>query len=124
MIDNWHRINTMDREELQINRKKRNELQGVIGYATKMINDVKLKDEYQEVIRLTLTLLGNLPENYSHSIRPPGSISHARWMAKIKCELKLVRFSSQFIKLGLITDNDADTHKQLTLFLISYYVQP
>ena len=33
-------------------------------------------------------------------------------------------FSSQFIKLGLITDDDADTHKQLALFLISYYVQP
>ena len=45
-------------------------------------------------------------------------------MAKILCEFKLVIFSSQFIKLGLITDDDADTHKQLTLFLISYYVQP
>jgi hypothetical protein len=85
---------------------------------------VDLKDDYQEVISLTLILLGALPDNSSYSIRPPGSISHARWMAKILCEFKIVFFSSQLLKLGLITEDDANSHNQLTLFLILYYVKP
>ena len=51
-------------------------------YGTKMLNEVKLKDDYQEVLRLTLVILGVLLENYSFSVRPPGSISHARWMQR------------------------------------------
>ena len=58
------------------------------------------------------------------TIHPPGSISHARWMAKILCEFKIVLFSTQLIKLGLITEDEANSHKQLTLFLILYYVKP
>ena len=123
LIDNWKKINTMDREELQINRKTSNLLQDSIEFATKM-QKVDLKDDYQEVISLTLILLGALPDNSSYSIRPPGSISHARWMAKILCEFKIVIFSSQLLKLGLITEDDANSHKQLTLFLILYYVKP
>ena len=45
-------------------------------------------------------------------------------MAKILCEFKIVLFSSQLIKLGLITEDEAFSHKQLTLFLILYYVKP
>ena len=110
LINNWKIIDTNNREKLQISRKTRYELQDVIEYATKMLNEVKLKDDYQEVLRLTLVLLGALPENYSFSVRPPGSISHARWMAKILCEFKIVMFSSQLIELGLITNEDASSH--------------
>ena len=78
LINNWKRINTNNREKLQISRKTRHELQDVIEYATKTLNNVKIKDDYQEILRLTLVLLGALLENYSFSIRPTGSISHAR----------------------------------------------
>ena len=124
LINNWKRININNREKLQITRKTRYELQDVIDYATKTLNEVKLKDDYQEVLRLTLVLLDALPENYSFSVRPPGSISHARWMAKILCEFKIVMFSSQLIEMGLITNEDASTHQELALFLIFYYVKP
>ena len=124
LINNWKRININNREKLQITRKTRYELQDVIDYATKTLNEVKLKDDYQEVLRLTLVLLDALPENYSFSVRPPGSISHARWMAKILCEFKIVMFSSQLIEMGLITNEDASTHQELVLFLIFYYVKP
>ena len=124
LINNWKRINTNNREKLQISRKTRHELQDVIEYATKTLNNVKIKDDYQEILRLTLVLLGALPENYSFSVRPPGSISHARWMAKILCEFKIVMFSSQLIELELITNEDASLHQQLVLFLIFYYVKP
>ena len=45
-------------------------------------------------------------------------------MAKILCEFKIVLFSAQLLKLGLITEDEANSHKQLTLFLILYYVKP
>ena len=123
LIDNWKKLNTTDTGELQINRRTKHALQDVIQSATEMMK-LKFKDDYQEMISLTLILLGAYPDSSSYSVRPPGSISHARWMAKILCEFKIVIFSSQLLKLKLITEADAFSHMQLTLFLIMYYVKP
>ena len=90
-------------------------LRDVIKFATEM-KKLKFKDDYLEIISLTLILLGAYPDSSSYSVRPPGSISHARWMAKILCEFKIVIFSSQLLKLELITEADVFSHKQLTLF--------
>ena len=62
LITNWKRINTV-REELQVRRKTKHELQDVIDYATKTLNEVKLKDDYEEALRLTLIVLGSPPQN-------------------------------------------------------------
>ena len=71
-----------------------------------------------------MILLGAYPDSSSYRVRPPGSISHARWMAKILCEFKIVIFSSQLLQLKLITEDDLSSHMQLTVFLILYYVKP
>ena len=123
LIDNWNKLNTTDRQELLVNRRTKYFLLDVIQFATKM-QKLKFKDDYKEVISLTLILLGAHPDSSSYSVRPPGSISHARWMAKILCEFKIVMFSSQLLKLKLITEADVFTHMQLSLFLILYYVKP
>ena len=124
LITNWKSINTNVREEFQISRKTKHELQDVIDYATKTLNEVKLKDDYEEALRLTLIVLGSPPQNQSFKVCPPGSISHARWMAKLLCEFKIVMFRSQLIELGLITKEEASKHHQLVLFLIFFYVKP
>ena len=98
-------------------------LQDVVKFATEMKKS-KFKDDYQELINLTLILLGAHPDSSSYLVRPPGSISHARWMAKILCEFKIVIFSSQLLQLELITEADIFSHQQLALFLILYYVKP
>ena len=123
LIDNWKRLNTANRDKLKVNRRTMHVLQDVIQFATEM-KEMKFKDDYQELISLTLILLGAYPDSSSYSVRPPGSISHSRWMAKILCEFKIVIFSSQLLKLELITEADAFSHIQLTLFLILYYVKP
>ena len=124
LISNWKRIDTTEREKLQVDRKTQNCLKDVTEFATHMLNvQVKLKDDYQEVLYLTLILTGALPENFLYEIRTPDSISHARWMAKLLCEFKIVIFSAQLIHLNLITEAEAELHKQLVLFLILYYVQ-
>ena len=91
LMDNWKKLNTTDREELKVNRKTKYLLQDVIQFATNM-KKLKFKDDYQEMISLTLILLGAYPDSSSYSVRPPGSISHARWMAKILCQFKIVIF--------------------------------
>ena len=121
LIDNWNKLNLCDREVIQID--SRTQVEDIITFTTKMHN-MDFRDDYQEIVNLTLILLGAFPDNSSYTIRPPGSISHARWMAKILCEFKIVLFSTQLIKLGLITEDEANSHKQLTLFLILYYVKP
>ena len=121
LIDNWNKLNLCDREVIQI--EKRTQVEDIINFTTKM-HKIDFRDDYQEIVNLTLILLGAFPDNSSYTIRPPGSISHARWMAKILCEFKIVLFSTQLIKLRLITEDEANSHKQLTLFLILYYVKP
>ena len=124
LIDNWNELNLCDIEEIHIDRRTQALLEDVEAFAIKM-QELDFRDDYQEAVNLTLILLGSFPENQaSYTVRPPGSISHARWMAKILCEFKIVLFSSQLIKLGLITEDEAYSHKQLTLFLILYYVTP
>ena len=115
LIDNWNKLNTEDREELKVNRRTNYILQDVIKFATEM-KKLKFKDDYQELISLTLILLGAYPDSSSYSVRPPGSISHARWMAKILCEFKIVIFSSQLLQLVLIIEADFFSDKQLALF--------
>ena len=115
LIDNWNKLNTEDREELKVNRKTNYILQDVVKFATEM-KKLKFKDDYQELINLTLILLGAYPDSSSYLVRPPGSISHARWMAKILCEFKIVIFSSQLLQLELITEADIFSHQQLALF--------
>ena len=123
-IDNWNELDLGDREEIDIDRRTHALLEDVKAFALKM-QELDFRDDYQEVVNLTLILLGSFPENSAtYTVRPPGSISHARWMAKILCEFKIVLFSSQLINLGLITEDEAFSHKQLTLFLILYYVKP
>ena len=87
----------------------------MVKFATEM-KKLKFKDDYQKLINLTLILLGAYPDSSSYLVRPPGSISHARWMAKILCEFKIVIFSSQLLQLELITEADIFSHQQLALF--------
>ena len=121
LIDNWNKLKLCDWEVIQIDR--RTQVDDIIAFTTKM-HKLDFRDDYQEIVNLTLILLGAFPDNSSYTVRPPGSISHARWMAKILCEFKIVLFSTQLIKLGLITEDEANSHKQLALFLILYYVKP
>ena len=123
LIDNWNELNLCDWEVIQIDKRTKPLLKDIIAFATKL-QELDFRDDYQEVVNLTLILLGAFPKNSSYTIRPPGSISHARWMAKILCEFKIVLFSAQLLKLGLITEDEANSHKQLTQFLILYYVKP
>ena len=123
-IDSWNKLIISVIEQIQIDRRTQGLLSDTIAFASEMLK-LDFRDDYLEVVNLTLTLVGAYPKNLpSYAIRPPGSISHARWMAKILCELKIALFSSQLLKLEVITEEQAKSHKQLALFFILYYVEP
>jgi len=57
------------------------------------MKDLQLRDDYQELVELTLLVLGQTP----HEIhwRAPGAIHHARWMAKLLYAIKIYLFLGQ-----------------------------
>ena len=67
LIDNWKKLNMTDREVLKVNRKTNYILQDVAKFAIQMQKE-KIKDDYQEVISLTLIILGAHPESSSYSV--------------------------------------------------------
>ena len=53
------------------------------------------RDDYQELLELTMTFLGGILKN-GISIGIPGALSHARWMAKAIYAFKIYLFQIQF----------------------------
>ena len=93
-----------------------------ILFANSKLRSSSLNGDYNEVIKLSLVLLGR----YSNDVKIPtihyiGAISHARWMAKVICELHIALFSLQLVKLKVINVTEAEKHKHLDLFLILNY---
>ena len=94
-----------------------------ILFAISKLRSSLLIGDYNEVIKLSLILL----ERYPNDIKTPtihsiGAISRARWMAKVICELHIALFSSQYVKLKVISETEAEKHKHLALFIIPYCI--
>ena len=58
------------------------------------VKDLHLRDDYQELVELTLLVLGQTPQEIHW--RAPGAIDHARWMAKLR-GVKLLEEYNQII---------------------------
>lgn len=54
------------------------------------------------------------------TIRPPGAMHHARWMAKAIYSLKMCLLQSEFS----LTDQEKDGLLALSLFIVTTYVKP
>jgi hypothetical protein len=65
-----------------------------VDYLSDMkIKELQIRDDYQELVELTLTVLGNPPQEIHW--RTPGPIHHARWMAKLLYAIKIYLFRAQ-----------------------------
>ena len=94
-----------------------------IVFAISKLRSSSLNGAYNEVITLSLILLGRYPNDVKtptvHSI---GATSQTRWMAKVICELHIALFSSQLVKLKVINETEAEKPKNLALFIIPLYI--
>ncbi|GBP79307.1 hypothetical protein EVAR_55365_1 [Eumeta japonica] len=66
-----------------------------ISFAKKQLNDYQPRDDYKELLTLTIIFLGGVP-NKGISFRAPAGLHRARWMAKAIYCLKLFMFRDQF----------------------------
>ena len=55
-------MNLCDIEEIQVDSNTQASLRDIIDYAIKM-QELEFKDDYHEIVSLTLILLGAFPEN-------------------------------------------------------------
>ena len=53
----------------------------------------QIRDDYQELIELTMVILGSPPQAIHW--RAPGPVHHARWMAKLLYAMKIILFRDQ-----------------------------
>src|SRR6218665_4132912 len=67
----------------------------LIQFIQQQLVQFQPRDDYRELLQLSLVFLGSVSEAHVH-IRTPGAIHRARWMAKLIYSLKIFIFRSQF----------------------------
>ena len=69
--------------------------QNIITFAEEQILDHQMRDDYRELLELSIIFLGEIP---SRGVRfmAPGAMHHARWMSKVIYSLKVWMFRNQF----------------------------
>lgn len=76
------------------------------------------RDDYKELLELTIIILGQTPPN-GIFFKVPGPIHHARWMAKAIYSLKIFLFRNEF-KLTLKENN---AFRDLCIFIVRLYIK-
>ena len=104
--DNWLSLNLDNQEPfLLLHRSIQADAEEFIIFASSKLRSNQLDGDYNEVVKLALLLLAAYPSDMkAPTIHSIGAISHARWMAKVICELHIALFSSQLVKLEVINE--------------------
>ena len=76
------------------------------------------REDYRELLEVTLIFLGQIPPQEIH-FRVPGADYHARWMSKIIYVLKIYLFRSQF----KLTKREITSFLEFSLFAALIYVK-
>ena len=119
VADTWLTIDTSAREYLP----RTSEFDDLISFGKSYLASTKDRGDYKELMALSLLLLDAYPADLPpYHIRSVGGTSSAQWMAKVIYELKIVLFKSQFVRAGLITNDEAEEHTALVKFLLKYYI--
>lgn len=87
-----------------------------------MNNAIKIKqprNEYMEFLELTLIFLGETLTVRNAAFRAPGSVHHARWMAKAMYCLKIFLFRREFD----LAVKDRKALRNICIFIVSIYVE-
>ncbi len=68
----------------------------LIKFIQQQLTEFQPRDDYRELLQLSLLFLGAELKNVSVHIQVPGAFHHARWMAKLIYSMKIFLFRSQF----------------------------
>ena len=87
-------------------------------FAEKQLKDCQPRDDYKELLNLTIIFLGGVP-NKGISFRAPAGLHRARWMAKAIYCLKLFMFREQF----KLTKRELKVITEICVFVVIIYVR-
>lgn len=90
---------------------------GIKKFCLDQLKEKHPRDDYKEMLQLILLFLGEKLENYH--FRPPGPVSHARWMAKAIYSLKMFLFRRTF-HLSVCELNGI---RHVCIFVVRLYVK-
>ena len=88
-------------------------------YGAKLQENI-VRDDYRELIELSILFLGGDVDRRGSKIRPLGPMPQARWMARAIYTLKILLLSSQF----KLTKKDKAALLDVCLFIVTSYVKP
>ncbi|GBP33326.1 hypothetical protein EVAR_30915_1 [Eumeta japonica] len=90
----------------------------IISFAQDQLNRYQPRDDYKELLNLTIIYLGGIPEK-GVSFRMPAGLHRARWMAKAIYCLKIFLFLHQF----KLSKREETAIKEICVFTVSIYVK-
>lgn len=94
----------------------KNDIAEIISYVDNVLKTQLPRHDYDELLQLTLLFLGR---NSKVSVRAPGAIHHARWMAKAIYCLKIFLYRDQFH----LTVSEESSILQLCIFIVKLYIK-
>ncbi|KAF0744055.1 Uncharacterized protein FWK35_00030830, partial [Aphis craccivora] len=90
----------------------------VLEFVKEHLKILQLRNDYKELLELTMIFLGDKPNNtiFFHT---PGAIHHARWMAKAIYCLKAFMFRNLF----KLTISEEDGLRDICIFIVRIYIE-
>jgi len=113
----------IDQEKFEILTVDENEQEFVsvddtILFAKEQLKKYQPRDDYKELLELSIIALGGVPER-GIRFRLPGALHRARWMAKAIYGTKIFLFRKQF----KLTKREEKGMRNLTVFVIGIYIK-
>lgn len=90
----------------------------IIKFSIDRLEENHPRDDYRELLELTVIFLGGILPNGIH-FKKPGAIHHARWMAKAIYSLKIYLFREQF----RLTVKEETALRNICIFIIRLYIK-
>lgn len=92
--------------------------QHIIAFAQDQLDNYQPRDDYQELLELTIIFLGGAPSS-GISFKRPAGLHRARWMAKLIYSLKIWLFRTQF----KLTSREIKGLQEICLFAVQVYIK-
>jgi hypothetical protein len=90
----------------------------MIKFATRKLNEIQPRDDYRELLELTIVLLGGTGTT-EIKFKKPGAYHRARWMAKVIYSVKIFMFKKQF----KLSKKEESNLRDICCFAVSIYIK-
>ncbi|XP_044592956.1 uncharacterized protein LOC123270876 [Cotesia glomerata] len=90
----------------------------IINFINDCLQMSQPRDDYRELLVLSLVFLGSCPTD-TYTFKRPGAMHHARWMSQAIYSLKMFIFRDQFH----LSPREIKSLRQVCIFVILFYIE-